>query len=152
MPEKTLQERRREANARWRAKHPEKAKELSSRFRKANPEKARAAALKHYYANKEALNAKAVHKNRKRKFGITRDQFEALLESQGGVCAICRNPETATRQGKVKSLAVDHDHASGKIRGLLCMACNTMIGNSKERLEVLQAAILYLKTHASPVY
>ena len=110
-----------------------------------NRDKARAASLRHYHANREKINARATHKNRKRKFGITQEQYEALLEAQNHKCAICANPEVATRNGKLKSLAVDHDHRTSRIRGLLCMACNTMLGNSRESPLTLCAAILYLE-------
>lgn len=70
-----------------------------------------------------------------RKYGITLEQYDILLEEQGGVCALCGQPETAfeatTREGiqpKLKRLAVDHDHDTGEVRGLLCLLCNTRLG------------------------
>lgn len=79
--------------------------------------------------------------------GMTREQFEALLLSQGGVCAICKEPEAMNRR-----IAVDHDHACcpGKdscgecIRGLLCGNCNNGIGRFKDSPELLARAIQYL--------
>jgi len=56
-------------------------------------------------------------------YGIPGEQYWALYAAQGGVCAICR---VAT--GKVKRLAVDHDHDTGEVRGLLCGPCNQMLG------------------------
>ncbi len=56
--------------------------------------------------------------NLKDRYGISLDQYNQLLEAQAGRCAICRN------QPKTRALHVDHDHKSGKIRGLLCMNCN----------------------------
>jgi hypothetical protein len=55
----------------------------------------------------------------KRKYGIDIDQYDAIKEVQGGKCALCR---VAT--GKARALAVDHDHATGEVRGLLCLPCN----------------------------
>lgn len=75
--------------------------------------------------------------NLRKKFQITVEQYEALLSEQGGVCAICRRP---CKTGK--RLAVDHDHATGTVRGLLCTPCNTAIGlvaESTERLYVMAA-------------
>jgi hypothetical protein len=75
-------------------------------------------------------------------YGITIDQFEAMESSQGGLCAICDKPP---KEGKV--LYVDHCHKSGKIRQLLCIKCNNLLGNCNENLEVLARASTYLKLH-----
>lgn len=82
----------------------------------------------------------------KHKYGVTREEWERLFAEQGGVCAICRRPETAhePRTGAVRMLAVDHCHASGRIRGLLCYRCNTAIGLLGEDPERLEAARRYL--------
>lgn len=76
-----------------------------------------------------------------RRYGLTPEAYRALLESQGGVCAICKQPETA----KNRSLSIDHDHVSGKVRGVLCTACNAAIGLLRESIPNLSAAIDYLK-------
>ena len=66
------------------------------------------------------------------KYGLTLNDYDAMLEEQQGVCAICGGePDTRWRM-----LAVDHDHATGKVRGLLCMVCNTMIGRLENRMEM----------------
>ena len=72
----------------------------------------------------------------------------AQHDAQGGLCAICDQPETATRDGKVKWLAVDHDHVTGELRDLLCQRCNVMIGHCADNPEVLRAAAAYLERHA----
>lgn len=82
--------------------------------------------------------------NLKRDFGITLQQYDVMLESQNGVCAVCGQPETARYSDgeTVKRLSVDHDHKTGRVRGLLCGRCNCALGyvdDSKERL--LQLAI-----------
>lgn len=74
----------------------------------------------------------------RRQFGITIEQYEQLLESQNGVCGICKCPPDKLR------LAVDHDHATNEIRGLLCGNCNTAIGLLRESRELFEAAIAYL--------
>lgn len=72
-------------------------------------------------------------KTRLKKFGITEADYEKLLNEQGGVCAICGGqPDT-----RWKIFAVDHDHATGKVRGLLCMVCNTMLGRLEKRFKVI---------------
>lgn len=82
----------------------------------------------------------------KRKFGITVEDYERMLTEQGGVCAICKGPETTVHAatGMVNSLAVDHCHTTLKVRGLLCWRCNTMIGKVEEDPQILQSMIIYL--------
>lgn len=58
----------------------------------------------------------------KYKFGLTLDQYNEMLAAQGGVCAMCGGLDP------IRNLAVDHDHKTGAIRGLLCGTCNTALG------------------------
>ena len=82
-------------------------------------------------------------------YGVEPAQYAELLAQQEGVCAICRQPETIRdRTGRVASLAVDHDHSTGEVRGLLCRACNAGIGNLKDSPDLLRAALSYLEDHA----
>ena len=78
------------------------------------------------------------------KFDLSLDDYDLMLAAQNGVCAICKQPETHLRNGKLKALAVDHDHKTGKIRGLLCSDCNTGIGKLKDSIDVLTSAVQYL--------
>lgn len=89
-----------------------------------------------------------LHKNRRLKttYGITLDDYNRMLSAQSGVCAICKNPETATWRGKPKPLAVDHDHTTKKIRGLLCANCNQGLGLGRDGVELFQEMIDYLDT------
>jgi hypothetical protein len=82
----------------------------------------------------------------KKHYGVTLDWYNEQLSKQGGVCAICRNPETAVIHGKQISLAVDHCHDTGAVRGLLCKACNQAIGLLRHDASLLKAAIEYLDT------
>jgi Recombination endonuclease VII len=66
--------------------------------------------------------------NLKRDYGITLEQYVALWLEQGGLCALCRQPEVGTYRGVVRMLSVDHDHETGQIRGLLCGSCNVALG------------------------
>jgi hypothetical protein len=63
-----------------------------------------------------------------RLYGMTREDYNALLVKQEGRCALCGQPETAKRWGKPMTLAVDHDHETKEIRGLLCSRCNRSLG------------------------
>lgn len=80
----------------------------------------------------------------KRHYGIDLAWYEAQHTKQGGVCAICREPETALIKGRLIQLSVDHCHEEGHVRGLLCMVCNRGLGFFKHDPERLQGAIEYL--------
>lgn len=81
----------------------------------------------------------------RKSFGITLADYNQLLDNQGGVCAVCRKPQRSARN---KHLAVDHCHITGKIRGLLCDACNRAIGLLGDDPQTLHSAIQYLQRHA----
>jgi hypothetical protein len=88
----------------------------------------------------EARNPlKGRNKHLRRRFGITQDEYEFLLTRQGGVCAICKRPPPVKGH-----LAVDHNHITGQLRGLLCRACNTALGSFNEDRETLAEALRYL--------
>lgn len=90
-------------------------------------------------------------RNIKRRFGLTREQYNEILKSQNFSCAICENKETSVdpRTGTVKSLAVDHDHTTEKVRGLLCWRCNGTIGKVEENLELFDKMKSYLIKHTA---
>lgn len=77
-------------------------------------------------------------------FGLSLEQYQEMHDRQDGKCAICGQPETQLRGGKVKALAVDHCHSTGRIRGLLCCDCNQAIGKLKDDVQILESAIRYL--------
>lgn len=83
----------------------------------------------------------------KSNFGITLDEYRQMLDTQNGVCAICFQPETSrsVTPGKTRMLAVDHNHETGQVRGLLCSACNQGIGLFRDDPLKLESAITYLK-------
>lgn len=81
-------------------------------------------------------------------------EYERMFKEQKGCCAICDKPETQLRKGKPIAISVDHCHDSGEIRGLLCCACNKMIGLANDDASILRKAIGYLnkaKTKVSEV-
>lgn len=85
----------------------------------------------------------------RRSYGITLEDYEALLEAQNGVCAICGDPEkTKDKDGGPRKMPVDHDHETGVIRGLLCTPCNRALGMLKDDVKVLRRAIVYITSHA----
>lgn len=107
-------------------------------------------ARRKYYRKYDAANPHRGHAKRiKFNYGITLEQYREMLVAQNGVCAICERPETSAQNGRVVPLSVDHDHADGAVRGLLCRACNGMLGQAKDSTTTLAKAISYLETHAA---
>lgn len=74
-----------------------------------------------------------------RRRGITAEQYDELLESQRGVCAVCGGPPT----GKGR-FHIDHDHRTGRTRGLLCLHCNILLGMARENRHRFYRAMSYL--------
>ncbi len=99
--------------------------EDTDRWRKANPDK--------------ALNTAWVRKLQE-KYGLTEADYNSMLISQNGVCGICGADSTPR-----KHLDVDHSHVSGKVRGLLCRACNQGLGLILEKVDIAEKLILYLE-------
>lgn len=93
-----------------------------------------------YYAAQKVKDPEFYRRGNLRKYGITIEQFDAMLESQGGVCAVCKGP--ALGKGRYH---VDHDHDTGKIRGLLCHKCNVALGMVQDSREHLTRLIQYLE-------
>ena len=81
-----------------------------------------------------------------RQHEITLEQYQAILDGQGGVCAICARPPV----GKTR-LSLDHDHKTAKLRGLLCDLCNRAIGFLQDNPERARHLAVYLEKHGRPV-
>lgn len=100
----------------WNDLHPDRHQKYNEKY----PEYERSAAL--------------------RKFGLTIADYDALAKEQNGVCAICGGVN------RDRSLAVDHDHDNGIIRGLLCGRCNMAIGLMSDNADILRKAALYIES------
>lgn len=87
----------------------------------------------------------ATRRARAKALGITEDDYNRISLEQNDKCAICRGPPTR------EMFAMDHDHGTGKMRGLLCTNCNSGIGNLHDSIPLLEAAIAYLKKHEQVV-
>lgn len=75
-------------------------------------------------------------------YGITAEEYQGILDAQGGACAICQRA-----RGVKKRLSVDHCHATGLVRGLLCTSCNKhVLGQARDEIEFFQRAIGYLES------
>lgn len=122
-------------------KDPQKARECSKRSsrrrRSENPERFRANDRRYAQANRVQRNEKQALRYYKRKYGLTREEVEAMITAQGFKCAVCEveNPEWHT----------DHCHVSGAVRGILCRLCNSMLGFAKDRPDILRAGAAYLE-------
>jgi hypothetical protein len=107
------------------------------------------------YVNRRARNYRAMHPKKfkgyglKNLYGLTIEQYEAALALNGSMCTVCHKPENAVIKGRKIRLALDHCHVSGKLRGFLCMQCNTGLGNFCDDPEILRRAIAYLERSRS---
>lgn len=80
----------------------------------------------------------------RRNFGLTAEAYDVMNTAQGGVCAICGNPDY-TKAGRPRRLAVDHNHQTGALRKLLCKDCNLGLGYFHDDLLLLRVAVSYLE-------
>lgn len=92
----------------------------------------------HYY---QTHNQRS--KDLMRKYGITQEVYDEMFAKQKGLCAICLGGPTDIGK-KNDRLSVDHDHKTGKVRGLLCNDCNVSLGKFKDDISILKRAIKYL--------
>ncbi len=108
--------------------------------------KCRACCARHRKENYDPNKARA---RRLRQYGITPKQYEQMLVEQGGVCAVCKMPETHIRNhlsaktGETRLLSVDHDHKNGDARAILCSGCNVALGRMNEDPERIRALADY---------
>lgn len=84
-------------------------------------------------------------RNLKQRYGITVDEYHAIIASQNFACAICEVeiPDKLEYKGK-RPVAVDHNHETGEVRGILCSSCNLVLGYARENTHTLYKAIVYL--------
>jgi hypothetical protein len=117
---------RREKKNQWGPANRDKANESARRYREANRERVEQAQRK----------SKLMHQ-----YGLTVEEYDEMLAAQGGVCAICKSDDPG--HGK-KNFCVDHNHDTGKVRGLLCKDCNTGLGMFGDSITALMQAANYL--------
>lgn len=87
-----------------------------------------------------------ISKDRFRKYGVTYERYLEMLKEQGNSCKICKISleDYLIKSSRYKYFSVDHDHATGKVRGLLCTNCNAGIGFLQDDPDILREAISYL--------
>jgi hypothetical protein len=133
--------------------HKEEINAKNLQHHHANRQRAKERARARYVANRaDAIAAakryalehpdKVLGYNLKR-YGLIVGQYRQMEAAQGGVCKICHLPPPAGK--RVKRLVVDHDHKTGRVRALLCVNCNTLVGVARESVDILERAISYLK-------
>lgn len=122
-------EKRRAYLRAWRLANLERAAEASRAWRNRHPERVREGGAR-YYANNR-------HTIRLRRLNLTPDQYDQILAAQSGRCAIC--------QKKMRRPAIDHDHKTGAVRGLLCPGCNIGLGYFGDSAPGLRRALIYLE-------
>jgi len=113
--------------------------EKNRKWRLANPDKARQYSRSHYLKNP----ARARDRELQRLYGLTFAEYTAMVLAQKGRCALCG---TRPKPGQ-KSLCVDHDHATGKVRELLCVKCNRFVGLLEKDPDLTYNVIEYLEAH-----
>lgn len=138
----------------WRAKNPDKVRANALRAYYRNRDKNLAYKKARYIQNKQehleksrtwrALNPHktkaASRRGRLKRYGLSAEQFSKMLAAQSGACAGCGD-EFGTSLPHI-----DHDHAAGKVRGLLCRTCNLALGHVKDRAHVLETLANYLRS------
>ena len=158
---RTHREERRVINARYRASHRDAINAHNREWDREHPaEKAAngrtpAARAWHgrYYREHirpfpERMKEKSrqsVIASRLKRFGVSGEEYDRMFAVQGGVCSICGRPPTER-----KALHVDHDHATGLVRKLLCHLCNTALGQFSDDPSVVLSAYVYLLTAKAP--
>lgn len=126
-----------ESSKKWRLANPERARQSRLDYKKNNKEKTRATNKIYRENNKERLIEKS-KLYRLNLYNLTLDEYNLLIQEQQNKCAICRKESS-------KTLHIDHNHITGKVRGLLCNNCNRALGYLKDDAQILKSAIEYLK-------
>lgn len=140
-----VRRKRAETKKRWRERNPEKWRAMRAaqkqRYldRKRGPGRTRRALLAAMTKAERAAYDR--EKRLKAEYGLTAEQYDAMVEAQGGLCAICGQVEDG------KPLVVDHCHDSGRVRGLLCNACNAGLGFMRDSQRSLLRAVEYLRAN-----
>src|ERR1035437_9773262 len=142
---------RKEINKRYRVKHKIKIKESNKQYNLKNKKEIDEHNKQYRIEQKEEIkkrneqwninNKRNLHL--KRKYNITQEQYNELFNKQNGKCAICGKHQSELK----KALGIDHDHETGKNRGLLCDKCNLLLGHANDNVQVLTQAINYLNIY-----
>jgi len=136
-PEKNQRQHRR-----YYLKNKNKHQAAVKRYRKEHYEESLYAQRKWYYSHKDISRKASRRRMLRINYDMSEEDYENLYREQNGVCAVCKQPSL---DGKL--LAVDHNHKTGKIRGLLCSKHNRALGSFNDDIELLKEAINYLEKY-----
>ncbi len=94
---------------------------------------------------------KRLEQHLKYKYGVTHQEFISAWTAQSGECSICFDelPDLMQYANRRRGYAIDHNHETGKFRGILCLRCNSLLGMAKESSRILASAIGYLEKNGS---
>lgn len=121
-------------------------KAYKARYYQLNKKKILKRNATYYSNNSEKVESQKWKYYLRYKFGIDPEQYSQMIEDQHNQCSICGySPLDNAR--KTAKLYVDHNHTTGKIRGLLCMNCNAALGHFREDLTILKKAVNYLENY-----
>jgi len=123
-------------------------KELKA-YQKAWRESEKGKAYQKEYQKSWRESSKGKENYLKKKYNLTIEEYDKMVKKQNNKCAICGNCETTKRNRKTNVLVVDHNHKTGKVRGLLCRDCNLTLGHLNEDIFILKNCIKYLEKWAS---
>jgi len=117
-------------------------RERARQYREKNRDHINALKKNHHEKYREEENLKRRDRNLRQLYGVAPEEYESMLSAQSGGCAVCGETNKNRRR-----LYVDHDHETGKVRGLLCHRCNRVLGSVNDSPELLRRLIDYLKRH-----
>jgi hypothetical protein len=117
-----------------------RALEYQKEYQKNNKEKIKEYRKKYRRKCKDKINMAVRKYHLVYKYGITVDEYNKIFEKQKGCCAICGKHQNECK----RILGVDHNHITGKVRGLLCTSCNQLLGFAQEDIKILKNSVDYL--------
>lgn len=132
-------EKRAEYQREYAKRNRHKLRQYSKDFYERNPDKPY-----HKYDSSQRDKSRISH--HKYKFGVTAEMFNEMYEAQAGQCCLCKVHFDSSSKSTKPHL--DHDHMTNKVRGLLCHRCNVGLGQFKDNIDTLKAAVQYLDQYA----
>jgi hypothetical protein len=134
-----INKEKKEYDKQYRVEHREEINKKNGRYRTKHRKE-----LNEYNKQYHAEHTEEIKEYRtQHRYNITQEQYNELFDKQKGKCGICGKHQSELK----KALYIDHNHITGKVRGLLCSKCNFGIGNLNDDINMLTQAITYLKNN-----